>query len=113
MSASRWVRVVAVIEAVSYLGLLGASVAKRAYDMPGLVPVFGPVHGVIFLVYLMLVLAVRSDLGWDAVKTVIALGAAFIPFGTLLVERQLARRSEATVTPASANRPPTADVPTG
>src|SRR5690348_7899430 len=43
--AVRWFRVVAVIEAISYLVLVGASIAKRLPDGIDLVPVLGPIHG--------------------------------------------------------------------
>ncbi len=65
----RWFRGVAVVEAVSYLMLLAASVAKHVFGVHGLVETIGPVHGVIFLVYLGLALAVRRPLGWDPATT--------------------------------------------
>jgi len=85
----RWFRVVAVVEAVSYLCLIGASVAKRALDIPVLVPIVGPIHGVIFLVYFVIVVFVREELGWDTGRTLIALFAAVVPFGGIWVERKL------------------------
>jgi integral membrane protein len=85
----RWFRGVAVVEAVSYLVLLAASVAKHAFGVQGLVETIGPVHGVIFLVYLGLALAVRRPLGWDATTTGTVVIAAVIPLGGLWVERRL------------------------
>lgn len=87
-----WVRpfkVVAVAEAVSYLVLLGASVAKHVFDMPGAVPVLGPIHGVIFLAYLYLALMVREHLGWRLMTTLMVIVAAVVPLGGLYVERRM------------------------
>jgi len=85
----RWFRVVAVIEAVSYLVLVGASIAKRLPDGVDLVPVLGPIHGVIFLVYLVLALSVREHQGWHLSTTLLVIVAAVIPLGGIYVERRL------------------------
>jgi integral membrane protein len=87
-----WVRpfkVVAVAEAVSYLVLLGASLAKHVFDMPGAVPIMGPVHGVVFLAYLYLALMVREELGWRLMTTATVIVAAVIPLGGIYVERRV------------------------
>lgn len=88
-SSIRRFKVVALAEAVSYLVLLGASVAKHAFDMPGAVQVMGPIHGLIFLAYLYLALMVREELGWDLVTTLMVVVAAVIPLGGLYVERRM------------------------
>jgi integral membrane protein len=84
-------RVVAIAEAVSYLCLLGAVVAKRVFDQPGGVSVIGPVHGVLFLAYFALVIFVREERGWSIRETLTALVAAVVPFGGYVVERRLLR----------------------
>jgi len=89
----RWFRGVAVVEAVSYLMLLAASVAKHVFGVHGLVETIGPVHGVIFLVYLGLALAVRRPLGWDPAATTTVVIAALVPLGALMVERRLTHPS--------------------
>ena len=85
----RWFRVVALAEAVSYLVLLAAAVAKRALDTPGPVEALGPVHGVLFLAYVGLAFAVRPVLRWNALTTAIVIVAAVVPFGAFVVERRL------------------------
>jgi integral membrane protein len=98
----RWFKVVAVGEAVSYLLLLGASVAKHAFDMPGAVPIMGPIHGLIFLTYLWLALLVRDELGWRLTTTLMVVVAAVIPLGGLYVERRvLADTTPTAPTPAA------------
>jgi len=85
----RWFKVVALAEAASYLVLLAASVAKHVLDMPGFVPVMGPIHGLIFLAYLWLALLVRAELGWNLMTTLMVVVAAVIPLGGLYVERRV------------------------
>jgi integral membrane protein len=87
--AVRWFRAVAVVEALSYLVLVAASIAKRLPDGVDLVPVIGPVHGVIFLVYLVLALTVREHQGWHLSTTLLVIVAAVIPLGGIYVERRL------------------------
>jgi integral membrane protein len=89
VSSIRWFKVIALAEAVSYLVLLAASVAKRALDAPELVTVVGPIHGVIFLAYVALALYVRERLGWNGWTTVMVIVAAVVPLGGLIVERRV------------------------
>ena len=82
-------RTVAYIEAVTFLVLLGASFVKRVLDGPDLVPVFGSIHGVVFLVYVILVLKVRDGQGWGLGRTIWVIVAAAIPLGGFFVGRDL------------------------
>ena len=90
MSSIRWFKVIALAEAVSYLVLLFASVIKRTLDIPELVTVVGPIHGVIFLAYLALALYIREQVGWNGWTTVMVIVAAVVPLGGLIVERRMA-----------------------
>lgn len=82
-------RVVAVVEAVTYLVLLGAVVLYRVLDGPDFIGLMGPVHGIAFLVYLVLALRIRASQGWGVGRTVIVIVAAALPFGGFWVERSL------------------------
>ena len=59
----RALRLVALLETVSFFVLLVASTLKRTTG-PDLVPVLGPVHGVLFLSLALLVLASLPRLRW-------------------------------------------------
>lgn len=74
-------RVVAYVEAVTYLVLLAAVVLKRVLDGPDLVGALGPIHGVAFLVYLYLVLRIREGQGWNLGRTIVVILASAVPFG--------------------------------
>ena len=85
----RWFKLVAVAEAVTYLALLAAAVAKRAAGQHGLVPVIGPIHGVVFLAYFALAFAVADELGWRGRQTLMVVVAAVVPLGGIYVERRV------------------------
>lgn len=63
-STVSWLRWVAPAEALSYVMLLLAVVAKHGFDQPGGVSLLGPIHGMLFLSYLGLVLLARDEVGW-------------------------------------------------
>ncbi|MGL4176799.1 MAG: DUF3817 domain-containing protein [Dermatophilaceae bacterium] len=58
------------------------------------VSVFGMVHGVVFLGYVLVVLVVALDQRWSVRLTALALAAGVPPYATLWVERRV-ERSEA------------------
>ena len=114
MPSIRWFKVIALGEAASYLVLLAASVVKRTLDMPELVTVVGPIHGVIFLAYVAFALYVREPLGWNGWTTVMVIVAAVVPLGGLIVERRVPDEAPvaATATPASDGPQRAPDSPT-
>ena len=87
-------RFVAIAEASSFLALLVATYVKYAEDAPVGVQVLGPVHGLLFVAYVLMALGLRPQLGWTARTTVIVLAGAVLPLGGFAVDRWLARRPE-------------------
>lgn len=85
----RTFRSISYVEAATYLALLGAVVLYRLLDGPDFIGVLGPVHGIIFLVYFVLVLKVRESQGWAVGRTLLVLIAAALPFGGFFVGRDL------------------------
>jgi len=82
-------KVVAILEAVSFLVLLAATAVKYTSDTPQGVKVMGPVHGTLFLAYVFLVILVASDEHWRLKRTLLTLGCAIIPFGGFIADRKL------------------------
>lgn len=74
-------RIVAIVEAISYLLLLGGVVLYRVLDGPDLIGALGPIHGILFLIYVALVLRIRESQGWDVWKTLLIIVVSAIPFG--------------------------------
>ncbi len=82
-------RLVASIEAVTYLVLLGAVVLKRVLDGPDLVRALGPVHGIAFLVYFVLVLRIREGQRWGLGATLWVLFVSALPLGGFWAAKHL------------------------
>ncbi|MGC5028614.1 DUF3817 domain-containing protein [Micromonospora sp. DT229] len=83
----------AIAEAISWAGLLAGMAVK--YGPPGNelgVQIFGPVHGALFVIYGVLVLAVARVRGWRMTTAVVALICAVPPFATIAFERWARRR---------------------
>jgi integral membrane protein len=85
-------RIVAVAEACSWLGLLAGMFVKRVLDASELgVQVFGPIHGAIFMAYVVVALLAARALRWDARTTLLALAASVPPLVTVWFERWATR----------------------
>ena len=67
-----FLRVVALLESLSFAVLLVGSVLKRTTG-PDLVPVLGPVHGALFVALVVLVLACLPRLRWAPWFTLVML----------------------------------------
>ncbi|MDA0166950.1 DUF3817 domain-containing protein [Solirubrobacter ginsenosidimutans] len=85
-------RVVALTEATTFLLLLIASVLKRTADAPIGVTILGPIHGLLFVGYVLIALNLKEEQGWTSKETGFILLAAVLPFGGYVVDRWLARR---------------------
>ena len=86
-------RIVAVAEALSWVGLLAGMFVKRVLASSELgVQVFGPIHGAVFVAYVVVALLAARALRWDARTTVLALVASVPPLATLWFERWASRR---------------------
>ena len=76
----RTLRRVALIEAVSYLLLLGIAMPlKYAFGMPMAVSVVGMVHGLLFLVLTWLLIRAHFDHRWPIWRLLLVFAAAFLP----------------------------------
>jgi integral membrane protein len=87
-------RTVAIAEALSWIGLLAGMFVKHVLRTSELgVQVFGPVHGAVFVAYVVLALVAGRVLRWPAGTTVLALAASVPPLATVWFER-LATRND-------------------
>lgn len=95
-TALRLFRYVAIAEACSWAGLLIGMFFKYIADTGDLgVKIFGPVHGAIFVLYVIGVLAAARMARWSVGTIVLGLVCAVPPFTSLWFERRmLARRPE-------------------
>lgn len=87
-------RTVAIAEAISWIGLLAGMFVKHVLGTSEVgVQVFGPIHGAVFVAYVVLALAAGRVLRWPAGTTLLALAASVPPLATLWFERRATRRS--------------------
>lgn len=97
MNVLKVFRIVAVVEAVSWLLLIVATVVKYTTDpmQEAGVKVMGPVHGALFVVYVgLVVFEVRRRLRWDAKTTLLVLAESVVPFGGFAAARRSDLRGE-------------------
>ena len=86
-------RVVAVAEALSWLGLLTGMFFKYVVDAGEQgVQVFGPIHGTVFIAYVVVTLLTWRSQRWSLPVALFALAASVPPFCTVLFE-EWARRT--------------------
>jgi len=86
-------RITALAEATTFLALLVATYVKYSHDEPVGVQILGPVHGLLFVAYVVLAFAVARREGWSRRVTTLVLIGAVLPFGGYVVERRFARSS--------------------
>jgi integral membrane protein len=84
----RWV---ALIEATTFLALLVATVIKHSDGGATGVSILGPIHGALFIAYVVNVFAIRTAERWSPKVTFWILLGAVLPFGGYVVDWWLAR----------------------
>lgn len=88
-------RIVAVAEALSWIGLLAGMFVKRVLGASEIgVQVFGPIHGGIFVLYLVVALVAARALRWSAGTTLLAVAASVPPLATVWFERRATRSGQ-------------------
>jgi len=88
-------RIIAFTEGVSYIILLFVAMPlKYMLHIPEPVKYFGWLHGVLFVIYSILLLQAFIVLKWGFLKTFIAFIVSFIPFGTFWLEGKLKKEIE-------------------
>jgi len=85
-------RIVAFLEGISFFVLLLITMPlKYQYHIPEPNQVMGMLHGLLFILYVLAVLEYRLSGKWSNLKTMWALLAAVLPFGTFWADYRLFR----------------------
>nr|WP_293844034.1 DUF3817 domain-containing protein [uncultured Arsenicibacter sp.] len=83
-------RILAFLEGLSFIALLAIGMPlKYGYGMPEPNRIIGMLHGLLFVGYVFLVIQAKIEYRWSARKTILALLASIIPFGTFWAEVKL------------------------
>lgn len=70
--------------------LLGVAMPlKYAYGIPEATKAIGMIHGVLFIVYIGVVVFAHWKLNWKFGRTALLLAASVIPFGTIYADRKV------------------------
>ena len=88
-------RIVAIAEAISWIGLLAGMFVKYVPQTSEIgVTIFGPIHGAIFVAYVVVALVAGRVLRWAPGTTLLALVASVPPLATLWFERRVTRSGD-------------------
>ncbi|WP_193210750.1 DUF3817 domain-containing protein [Luteolibacter marinus] len=95
------VRLVGMVEGLSFLVLLGIAMPlKYLAGMPMAVRVTGMIHGVLFLLFLLVIFQAWGNKALTTRQSAIAFLASLIPFGPFLIDRRLAASATRSEDPA-------------
>jgi integral membrane protein len=84
-------RIVAFVEGCSYLLLGFTMILKYQFAMPQPNYLVGLAHGILFVIYIVLLLQVSFIHRWNLLKIFLAFLASLIPFGTFYADKVLFR----------------------
>ncbi len=84
-------RIVAFIEGCSYLLLGITMILKYKFSMPQPNYVVGLAHGVLFVLYVFLLLQVAFSHRWNLLNLFFGFVASLVPFGTFYADKKLFR----------------------
>lgn len=95
MKLLQFFRKVAFIEGLSFLILVFVAMPlKYIWDLPQTVRVVGMIHGILFILYIWILIRVWIDRDWKFSRATIAVIASLIPFGTMMFDPSLKREAD-------------------
>ncbi|MES2379929.1 MAG: DUF3817 domain-containing protein [Bacteroidota bacterium] len=85
-------RIIGMLEGISLLTLFFIAMPmKYIFDNPDGSKLIGPVHGALFLLFIINTLSVGVEQNWKAKTTWKVLLACIIPFGTFYIDKKILR----------------------
>jgi len=86
-SALGRLRIVAFLEGISYLVLLGIAMPLKYFvGLPQAVRVVGMAHGVLFVLFVILLIQVATEKSWSFKKSALSFVSSLVPFGTFYAD---------------------------
>jgi len=90
LSTLKRFRIISLVEGISMIVLLLIAMPlKYGFDMPLTVKYVGWAHGILFMLYIVVLIPTSRKLGWTFLKTLMGLVASVLPFGPFLFDRKL------------------------
>lgn len=88
-------RLISFLEGLSFLLLLGVAMPlKYMFDQPFLVPYAGMTHGVLFLLFIVILVVVCHRQGWGIGMLLLGLLASVLPFAPFVFERYIKNKAD-------------------
>lgn len=85
-------RVIAFLEGLSFILLMGIAMPlKYMYDMPQMVQQVGMAHGLLFVVYMFMLIPLKQELNLSYKTVGMLILASLIPFGTFIADYKILR----------------------
>lgn len=85
-------RILAVLEGISYLLLIPTIILKYGYDMFLPNKIVGSIHGMLFIFYCVWVIVYALKAKWGFGKTLLCLAASLFPFATFVVDHKILKK---------------------
>jgi integral membrane protein len=83
-------RIIALLEGLSFLGLLFIAMPMKYFmDMPTAVKIPGMAHGGLFVAYILLAIVVGLDKNWNTKQFAIVIVVSILPFGTFYADKKV------------------------
>jgi len=87
-------RILAVLEGISYLLLALTMPLKYLYEMPMPNKIVGMAHGFLFIAYCIMVFVVNQEKKWSFLTNMWAYLASLIPFGTFIMDAKVFKKEQ-------------------
>lgn len=84
-------QVLALIESLALLVLIGVMIAKYGFGMDRLSEIWSPIHGFIFMAYALASAVLCFGLAWGLGRMVWVMLSGCIPFWSFIMERRVSR----------------------
>jgi integral membrane protein len=92
----KYFRFIAIAEGISFLILLFIAMPLKYFaELPEAVLYAGWVHGLLFILFCVLLLLVAINYSWSFKKSAIAFISSLVPFGTFILDARILRKENA------------------
>jgi integral membrane protein len=86
-SALGRLRIIAFLEGISLLVLVGIAMPLKYFaGLPQAVRIVGMAHGVLFILFVLLLIQVAIEKSWSLKKSALSLASSLVPFGTFYAD---------------------------
>lgn len=82
-------RFVGILEGISYIVLIICSVIKRLFEKPEVIKIPGMIHGVLFILFVIVLIDAHVTYKWTIKKSILAFVASLLPLGNFWADAKL------------------------